>query len=189
MNNQMSLDTIDEELLSQRKLLLFGDIDEQSSLKIIKELLYLSKRDDPITIFVCSDGGDVPSSSAIIDMVNAIKSKIIIKMVCFKAGSSAADIVSIGTKGFRYCFPNSVLMLHKMSIELGMDNENNQEAYLEFNKKRSMATNSMIAKACGQKIDKFIKDITNDMWLDAEDAKKYKIIDKIIKDISEIYDK
>ncbi len=180
------MNDLDDDLLEQRKIFLFGDIDDNTALKVVKELLYLSKRDDPITIFVCSDGGDVVAGCTIIDMINAVKIKNTVKMVCFKAGSAAADIVSVGTKGFRYCFPTSVLMLHKISIELGMDNENNQEAYLEFNKKRSAMINSIVAKACKKTVDKLVKDIAHDMWLDADAAKKYGIIDRIIKDLAEI---
>jgi ATP-dependent Clp protease protease subunit len=177
---------LDEELLNTRRVFVFGDIDDTLTEDVIKRLIYLSSSKDPIIVLICSDGGSVECGSAILDTINVIKTSCIVKTVAYKACSAAADILAMGTKGYRYAFPTSVVMLHKTSIELPMDDEDKQRLYIEFMKKQGNAINSMIAKACGKTTDRFMKDISPDLWLNSSEAKKYKIVDHIVKTLDEI---
>jgi ATP-dependent Clp protease protease subunit len=164
---------------------LWGDIDEDISYKVVHELSFLAAQSsDPICLLIHSSGGDVDSAVCILDEMNAIKKAgiTIITIAMGVAQSAAAMILSMGTKGHRYARPNSSIMLHPCSFDLQSDYELNQKMALEFITKHTDKLQRSIAEACGmvgKDYRKFLKDINHGLWLDADSALKYGIIDGV----------
>lgn len=186
----MTDEYITDSLLKDRKIYIYNDIDATIGIEVIQKLHYLAKDRDssePVTIFIFSDGGDLEAAMSIIDTIVSLRSQFIIRTVAYKAASAAAYILAMGTPGERYVFENSIIMLHKTAIELPYDDEDKQKLYIEFSKSQTNRIYETIAKSCGKKKEVFINDISKDLWLDSKAAKKYKIIDKIIKEHKELW--
>jgi ATP-dependent Clp protease, protease subunit len=172
-------------LLASRHIYIWGDIEDELAFDVTRSLLLLANSNKkPITILIHSRGGDLDSATAIIDEMKAInKSGIIVRTLAEGLALSAgAAILSQGTKGYRLARPNSSIMLHPCSIYLDDDYEGNQRSHLNFLCKKSKLLNKDIAKACGFKIkdyNKFLNDIDKGLWMTAEEAVKYGIIDGV----------
>lgn len=182
-----SCDILEENLLDQRKIFLFGDIEDEIAEKTVKQLHYLASINSlPISIYVNSSGGSVDSALSIIDTINLIKQTIIIKTIGYQVGSSAAYILAFGSEGYRYGLPNSSVMLHSVTLELPENEANKQESFMKFTKEHIANLESQVAKACKKKLKEFSEAIQNDLYMNAKQAKNYKIIDKIITRLDEI---
>ena len=100
-------------LLKDRIILLNGEIDDNTSNIIVAQLLYLdSLNHDDISIYINSPGGSITAGMAIYDTMNFIKSDV--STICIGISASmAAFLLSSGSKGKRYCLPNSEVMIHQ----------------------------------------------------------------------------
>lgn len=178
---------INKFFLGRRKLFINGEINNDLSINLIKEIQYLSsKSKDKIQIIIDSPGGYLNETISIIDEIESCKlSKIIINtIVSGTAFSAAASILAAGTKGYRWGRPNSIIMLHPCSYELNDEDSNKQEKTIEFVNKRIDYFNRDLAKNCNindeRKYQKFLKDIANNKFLTAKEAVKYGILDKVV---------
>jgi ATP-dependent protease ClpP protease subunit len=135
--------------------------------------------------FIYSEGGDVDASIAIIDQIKAAQ-KFGIKVYTINAGiaySAAGIILAMGDKGCRYSYKNAAAMLHPCSFSLPHDYNEHQAKAMDFVQRTINNINGLIAEACGissKKQSAFMKDIEKGLWLNAEEAQKYGIIDTII---------
>lgn len=180
----MIIDILEKKSFLKRQLWLFGEINEDLAYDFIHKINYLCMTSNkPIFIFINSEGGLMESESAIIDSIKAAqKEGIFVHIIVIgSAYSAAASILSIGTKGCRYAYPNSSIMLHPYSIELAKDYSNNQKLLMTFFDKVADKSNKMIAIACGMEnnYEKFLSDINNGLWLTPEEAIKYGVIDYV----------
>ena len=167
-------------LLRERIIFLGGAIDDAVANTVIAQLLFLQSEDPKkdITLYVNSPGGVVTSGLAIVDTMNNIKPDV--STVCVGlAASMGAVILSAGAKGKRFALPNAEVMIHQPSGGAeGMASD------IEISAKRIVRNremlNKMLAKNTGQSLSKIEKDVDRDFFMDADEAKKYGIIDKII---------
>lgn len=99
--------------LKNRIIFLNGTISEESSNSIISQILYLDmENNEDIKIYINSNGGDVYSGLAIYDIMKYVNSEI--NTICFGVASSmAALLLSSGSKGKRFCYNNSRIMIHQ----------------------------------------------------------------------------
>lgn len=167
-------------LLKENIIFLGGPIDADSANIIIAQMLFLQSEDPKkdITMYVNSPGGVVTAGLAIIDTMNNIKNDV--STVCVgSAASAAAVILSAGAKGKRYALPNSEIMIHQP-----LGGAEGQATDIEISAKRILKfrelLNKMLAKNTGQPLSKIEKDVDRDFFMNAEEAKKYGIIDKIV---------
>lgn len=168
-------------LLKERIIFVAGEISDHMANTIVAQLLHLEQEnsDKDITLYVNSPGGSVSAGMAIIDTMHFIKPKV--STVCIGlAASMGALILSQGEKGKRFVLPNSEIMIHQpltgvqgqaSDISIVADNINKIKKKLI----------KMIAKATGQKELKVGQDMDRNYWMDAEESKKYGIVDGIIK--------
>jgi ATP-dependent Clp protease protease subunit len=169
---------IAESFLKQRKIFLWSPVDDESAERIVKQLLYLdSKNHDEITFFINSPGGMVTSGLAIYDVMQAIKSPIA-TVVSGQAASFGAVLLTAGTKGRRYAWPNSRIMIHQPLISGHMfgpasDIEIQAEEMLRIHQN----LNKILAHHSGQSVEKIGFDTDRDHHLSAEQAKEYGLID------------
>lgn len=166
-------------LLKDRIILLSGEINDDVSNSIVAQLLYLdSINHDDITIYINSPGGSITSGFAIYDTMNFVKSDV--STVCVGlAASMGAFLLTCGKKGKRYALPNSEVMIHQ---PLGGVSGQATEIKIvaEHILKLKSKLNKLIALKTGQKLDKVEQDTERDNFMDADEALKYGLIDKII---------
>lgn len=167
-------------LLRERIIFLAGAIDDTVANLVIAQLLFLQSEDPKkdISIYINSPGGSVTAGLAIIDTMNHIKPDV--STVCVgMAASMGAHILANGAKGKRFALPNSEIMIHQPHG--GAEGQTSDlairaEWYLKLRKRLS----KMMSEATGQPLAKVEKDEDRDFFMDAQDAKKYGIVDKII---------
>lgn len=166
-------------LLRDGIIFLGGPIDDHTANLIIAQLLFLQAEDPKkeISLYINSPGGSVTSTLAIIDTMNHIKNDI--STVCVGiAASGAALVLSAGTKGKRMALPNSEVMIHQP-----LGGAEGQASDIEISAKHILKTrailNKLLAKNTGQSVSRIEKDVDRDFFMDAEEAKKYGIIDSV----------
>jgi len=166
-------------LLRDGIIFLGGPIDDHTANLVIAQLLFLQAEDPKkeISLYVNSPGGSVTATLAIIDTMNHLKNDI--STVCVGiAASGAALVLSAGTKGKRMALPNSEVMIHQP-----LGGAEGQASDIEISAKHILKTrailNRLLAKNTGQSVSRIEKDVDRDFFMDADEAKKYGIIDQV----------
>ena len=144
-----------------------------------EQLLYLSAvSDDPITMFINSQGGHVESGDTIHDVIRFIKPKV--KMIGTGWVASAGITIYLAAdKKDRYSLPNTRYMIHQPAGGVQGQSTEIQIEAKEILRMRKRV-NKLIAKATGQTLEQIEKDTDRNFWLSAEEAKDYGIVGKII---------
>ena len=168
-------------LLKDRIIILGGPINDGVANNIIAQLLFLDKQDkkSDINFYINSPGGQVSSALAIYDTMNYIKSDV--STVCMGMAASAASLLlSSGTPGKRLILPNAEVMIHQV-----MGGAEGQASDIEISARQILrikaSLNKILAKNTGQLLSKIEHDSDRDFYMDAEEAKKYGIVDKILR--------
>lgn len=171
------------ELLKHRTLILSGDIEREAASDIIAMLLFLEGKSpgENIKLYINSPGGNlVDGLFCIYDAIQMISSPV--QTICIgEACSSAAVLLSAGTKGLRAATINSRIMIHQVRAEGSGGRGTDIEIDAKETKAIKRQMTEMLAKHTGQPYRKVYRDCENDKWFSAEDAKKYGIIDLIIQ--------
>ncbi len=167
-------------LLRENIIFLAGPIDDHMASIVIAQLLFLQSEDSKkdISIYLNSPGGSVSSTLAIVDTMNYIKNQV--STVCVGiAASGAAIILSSGAKGKRFILPNAEVMIHQP-----LGGAEGQASDIEISARHILKTrenlNKMLAKNTGRTLSQIEKDVDRDFFMNAEEAKKYGIVDKIL---------
>lgn len=168
-------------LLKENIIFLGGPIEDYSANIIIAQLLFLQSEDSKkdISLYINSPGGSVTATLAIIDTMNHIKNNV--STVCVGlAASGGAIILSAGAKGKRYALPNAEIMIHQP-----MGGAQGQATDIEITAKQILKIrdrlNKMLSENTGAPLDKIEKDVERDFFMSAEEAKKYGVIDEVLK--------
>lgn len=168
-------------LLKDRIIFLSGSIDDNMANNIIAQLLFLEAENSEkdIYLYINSPGGYIHSGMAIIDTMNFIKPEI--HTLCVgMAASMASIILTYGEKGKRSMLENAEVMIHQP-----LGGAEGQAADIEISAKHILMSKEklkrMLAERTGQKETKVEQDMDRDYYMSAEEAKKYGIVDKIMK--------
>lgn len=168
-------------LLKERIVFLSGPIDDDTANIIIAQLLFLESEDPKkdIKLYVHSPGGSVSAGLAIYDTMNHIKPDV--ATICVgMAASMAAVILSSGAKGKRFALPNAEVMIHQV-----MGGAEGQASDIAISAKHILRTkenlNKILSKNTGKPIVQVEKDSDRDNYMTADEAKKYGLIDDILK--------
>ncbi len=160
-----------------------GQVDTDSANMIIAQLLYLESEDPEkeINLYINSPGGMVTAGLAVYDTMQYIRSPI--TTICMgMAMSFGAVLLAAGTKGRRFCLPNSRIMIHQPLIY--GEGISGQVTDIEIEAKEMIDTknqlNAIIARHAGQPVEKVEADSERNYYLSAEEAKAYGIVDEII---------
>ncbi len=173
-------------LRQTRTIVISGDIDKRVAERVIADLLIMEHENpnEPITIYINSEGGDADGGFAIYDVIRFVKPAV--KTVCTGIAASAATTVLLAAnKKDRYALPNARVLIHQPSMALrgrATDLEINASEMLKFRAK----CNELIAKETGQPVERVEKDTLRDYWMSATEAKEYGIIAKIVSNRSEL---
>lgn len=168
-------------LLKDRIIFIGSPIDDDLANTVIAQLLFLDSQNakEDIKMYINSPGGSVSSALAIYDTMQYVSSDI--QTICVgMAASAAALLLASGKKGKRMALPNSEVMIHQvLGGTSGQATDIDIHAKHILNIKKKL--NEILAKHTGQKITKVEQDADRDYFMSAEEAKKYGIVDKIIK--------
>lgn len=171
-------------LLKDRIIFLGSDVNEASANIIVAQLLFLQSEDakKDIYFYINSPGGSVYDALAIYDTMQYVTNDIQTVGIGVQA-SAAAFLLSSGTKGKRFLLPHSTVMIHQPSSGT-RGKVTDQEIDLKESLRIKKLLESIMAGNTGQKPEKIHEDMERDKWLNADEAKKYGIVDKIIDDVS-----
>lgn len=175
-------EVVEQKLLENRQIFLWGAVEDDTSKDIVAKLLYLEavKPGEEITFYINSPGGVISSGMAIIDTMNLISSPV--TTVCMGlAASMGSLILSAGAKNHRFIFPNGKVMIHQPSVEFLYGQATDLQIQAKEIVKTREAVAHMLAKNCHKSKDRVLKDLDRDYWMNAEDSISYGIVDAIYK--------
>lgn len=174
----------DAKFLEERKVFLWGAVHDESAKAVVNRLLFLEANDPgkEITFYINSPGGVVTSGLVMIDAMKMISSPV--KTVCMgMCASMGAMLLSQGTPGKREIWENGRVMIHQPSI----GGAYGQASDLEITAKQMQRTKEILAKmladSCKKGFDTIMEDFDRDFWMNADEALKYGIVDKVSKKI------
>ncbi|HBO49131.1 MAG TPA: ATP-dependent Clp endopeptidase proteolytic subunit ClpP [Clostridiales bacterium] len=167
-------------LLEDRIVFISGEIDDASANTIVAQLIYLEAKnpEKDICVYINSPGGSVTAGMAIYDTMKYVKCDV--STICIGlAASMGAFLLSAGTKGKRFCLPNSEVMIHQP-----LGGAQGQASDIEITANHILKTKKkmieMLSKNTGQSIKKVEKDVDRDYFMTADEAVAYGLVDKVI---------
>jgi ATP-dependent Clp protease protease subunit len=168
-------------LLKERVVFAVGPIDDYMANLIVAQLLFLESEnpDKDIHLYINSPGGVITSGLSILDTMRFIKPDV--STMCIgQAASMGAVLLAAGKKGKRFALPHSRIMIHQPS-----GGAQGQATDIEIQAKEILymreRLNKVMADATGQPIDKIARDVERDLFMSADGAKEYGIIDHILE--------
>ena len=167
-------------LMMDRLLWVAGPVNDQMSTVVQAQLMFMDTTSDlEITMHIDSPGGSVKSGLSMVDVMDYIKCDIR-TINTGMAASMGSVLLGAGTKGKRMSLKHSTTMLHQSS---GGFSGNIQDAKVDWAEwqKVNVKLFNLLGSYCDKKPEQVMKDATRDFWLNAEEAKKYGIIDEIVQ--------
>ncbi len=181
------INELESRLLKQRKVLIFGAINDKLARDVTGRLLALaSEGDGPIDVFVNSPGGHVESGDTIHDMIRFVGASVPVRMIGTGWVASAGALIYLAAeKKQRVCLPNTRFLLHQpMGGVRGPATDIDIEAR-EIIKMRERI-NRIIARETGQPFEKIVDDTDRNYWMGAEEAIAYGMCDRIVTSAKEL---
>ncbi|QPG06486.1 ATP-dependent Clp endopeptidase proteolytic subunit ClpP [Salinimonas marina] len=172
-------------LLKENVIFLVGQVEDHMANLIVAQMLFLEAEnpEKDIYLYINSPGGSVTAGMAIYDTMNFIKPDV--STVCVgQAASMGAFLLSGGTKGKRYCLPNSRVMIHQP-----LGGFQGQASDFEIHAKEILSVkeklNRLLSQHTGQDYEKVAHDTDRDNFLSATEAKEYGLIDQVLTNRSD----
>ena len=183
MEKMMSGWMFDKKFIEQRKVFLWGVVDDKSSKDITDRLMYLEALDPgkEITFYINSPGGMVTSGMVVYDTMQMISSPV--STVCMgMAASMGSILLSGGTKGRRFIYKHGEVMIHQPSGGGRGTSADLEIMAVQIKKTKEMGAR-ILAENCGQTYEKVMKDFDRDYWMDASESIAYGIVDAVMEKI------
>lgn len=174
-----------KKFLDERKIFLWGAVDDDSAKDITEKLLYLEMTDSgkPITFYINTPGGSITAGMAVYDTIKLIKSPVTV-VVTGMAASMGSILLSAPEKGNRLLYPHSRVLIHQPLISgrfVGPASDLHIQA-MEMEKMRA-ELNQILADASGQPLEQIQKDTDRDFYMTATEAIEYGLADKIVEEV------
>ena len=183
MENMVSTAKFDKKFIEERKIFLWGVVDDKSAKDITARLMYLDMIDPgkEIKFYINSPGGVVTSGMVIYDTMQMIKSPV--STICMgMAASMGSILLSGGAKGKRYIFPHGEVMIHQPSGGGQGTSADLEIMAVQIRKIKALGA-QILADNCGQTFEKVMKDFDRDYWMGAEESLAYGIVDGILSEL------
>lgn len=167
-------------LLRDRIIMVSGPIETNMANTIVAQLLFLESENPnaDISLYINSPGGDVSAGWAIMDTMQYIKPNVSTIGMGLVA-SMAAVLLAAGEKGKRFVLPNAQIMIHQPSS--GTEGKvTDMEIYLKEVQYTKKAMIKQMMEFTGRKEKEIFDAMERDNWMQAEDAKKFGLIDGIL---------
>lgn len=167
-------------LLKERIIMLGTPINDQIANLIVAQLLYLAREDPtkPIRLYINSPGGQVYAGMAIYDTIQQIECPVSTVAVGFTA-SFGTVLLTAGTKGMRYALPNATIHMHQ---PLGGAQGQASDIAIQANEilRLRQTLNEILSHHTGQPIERIQQDTDRDIFMTAQDAKEYGLVDMVL---------
>ena len=183
MENMVSSARFDKKFIEERKIFLWGVVDDKSAKDMTARLMYLDAVDPgkEIKFYINSPGGVVTSGMVIYDTMQMIKSPV--STICMgMAASMGSILLSGGAKGKRYIFPHGEVMIHQPSGGGQGTSADLEIMAVQIRKIKALGA-QILADNCGQTFEKVMKDFDRDYWMGAEESLAYGIVDGILSEL------
>jgi ATP-dependent Clp protease protease subunit len=167
--------------MEERKIFLWGEVNDKSAKDITNRLLYLEAIDPgkEITFFINSPGGVITSGMVIYDTMQMISSPV--STVCMgMAASMGSILLSGGTKGKRFIFPHGEVMIHQPSGGGQGTSADLEIMAIQIQKAKQLGA-KILADNCSQSYEKVMEDFDRDYWMDANESINYGIVDGVFE--------
>lgn len=168
-------------LLSQRIVMLTGEINDESADLLIAQLFYLEAEDQKkdVYFYINSPGGIVTAGMALYDVMQFISCPV--STICLgQSASMAAVLLAAGAKGKRLALPHSRILIHQP-----LGGTSGQATDIQIQAKEIMRTretlNEILCKHTGQSMEVIRRDTERDFFLSSEEAVKYGLIDQVVE--------
>jgi len=172
-------------LLKERVIFLVGPVNDATANLVVAQMLFLESEnpDKDIYFYINSPGGSVSAGLAIYDTMQFIKPDV--STLCIgQAASMGAFLLTAGTKGKRYCLPNSRVMIHQP-----LGGFQGQASDIEIHAKEILylkaRLNGMLAKHTGQSLEAIERDTDRDNFMSADESVSYGLVDKVLTNRNE----
>ncbi len=180
-------DSFRERLIKQRMVLISSDINQSLAGEVIvlQPLTMANESEEPITLFLNSQGGHVESGDTIHDVIRFVRSRVRIVGTGWVASAGALIYVSVPRED-RYCLPNTRFLLHLSlpgACKARCPTWTSKSVRILGMRDR---LNRIFAKQTGQSLERIVEDTRRNFWLDAKGAKEYGIVGQIIESITEL---
>ena len=169
-------------LLNDRIVFLGEEVNATTASLVVAQLLYLEAQDPDkdIQLYINSPGGSVTDGMAIYDTMQYIKCDV--STICMGlAASMGSVLLTAGAPGKRIILPNAQVMIHQ---PMGGSGERTQQTDFQIlateMKKTRDRLEGIIAKHCGQPVERVHADSERDNWMTAEEACAYGLVDKVV---------
>lgn len=182
--SRMAVLDLQSKLLQNNNIFLTEEVNERSISTIQAELFYLTSKmtaeeskNDPITIYINSPGGEVYSCLGLYDVMQLfINQGYVIRTINIGLAASAAAVILLaGSKGYRFCLPNSTVMLHQPSSGT-YGTITDMKIAVEEGDRLKKLLNDIVSKHAGEQVVELME---RDAWISPEEALKFNLIDKI----------
>lgn len=169
-------------LLKERIIMLGTPINDQIANLTVAQLLYLAREDPnkPIRMYINSPGGQVYAGMAIYDTIQQVECPVSTVAVGFTA-SFGTVLLTAGTKGMRYALPHATIHMHQ---PLGGAQGQASDIAIQAQEILRLRTtlNKILSKHTGQAVDKIEEDTDRDVYMSAEEARDYGLVDEVLTD-------
>jgi ATP-dependent Clp protease protease subunit len=174
-----------ESLLSARIVFVYGEVNTRLARRVSRELLALTASGaGPIRMLVHSPGGHVEAGDTIHDLVRAVAPDVTMIGTGWVA-SAGALIYAAAKKENRYALPNTRFLLHQPLGGAGGRASDIEIEAAQIVKMRARL-NRIFAGATGQRYEKVAEDTEHDFWMDAEEARSYGLVHRVVEHLAEI---
>jgi len=176
-------DVIDSKILNERKVFLWGQVDDDSAKHVIDRLMYLDliEPGKEISLIINSPGGYITSGMAIYDTMKSISSPV--STVCMGyAASMGSILLSAGEKGRRFILSHARVMIHQPSGGAQGSSTDIEIQVRELMKIKEEGAR-ILADNCGQSYDKIFEDFNRDYWMNSAESVAYGIVDGVIETV------
>jgi ATP-dependent Clp protease protease subunit len=168
-------------LLKERLIILGSAIDDQIANLVVAQLLFLDSEDPErdISLYINSPGGSVIAGLAIYDAMRMIRADV--STVCMGLAASMGTILLAGgAKGKRFSLPHSTIHMHPAGIGQISGAAPDVEIHARELLREQQLTRELLAHDTGQPIERIAKDFDRDLFMTADQALEYGIIDQIL---------
>ncbi len=168
-------------LLKEHIIFLGMPIDDNVANLIIAQMLFLAAEDPEkdISLYINSPGGSITAGLAILDTMNLVEPDIVTYCVG-QAASMGAVLLANGTKGKRFALPHARILIHQPSMSGLAGQASDIDIYAKEILRMREVLNGILAKACGQPVDRIARDVDRDYIMEADQAANYGLIDKVV---------
>lgn len=164
-------------LLRDRIVMITGQIDEDLANAVVAQLLFLDhESQEPIELYINSNGGSVSAGLAIYDTMRTIKAPV--NTVCVGRACSMAGVLLMAGKK-RSIMPNSKVMLHQPLGGVEGQATDIAIAAIQIAKAKDKML-AIVSAHTGRSVEELKPLLERDFWMDAEEAKAFGAVDKII---------